>query len=518
MQSAIADLLADPCVSVLDLPRMTTGQRKIARKFIAEQPGLVCENVGLGRERRLRAIKLEASDGSEPQCLAKEEEAAGEVESSDQLGEGFDVEATIAEFLADTQQTTFELPHMSTEQRKLAKKLVEGLPELKCESYGLGAGRRLHVFKSASDTGAEGLEPALKHLDLLSPSSLAAHVFNVKNTFIDGFAAEDRVESTVFRSTPVWLREGDLQRHLSEPHEGPQGTCGGSVEIPCSEHSGGELVDSETADKSPTCEVQGEVSLVGSTTASHCSSPRASDSVEGTPQSLPQGFHIQNTFICGSAGESLDTRIVRSMPHGMFKQCLLEESYFLEASNTAERQQSPESTGTVGDASGAEAPAAEPSAVLAPGTEVVIHGLTKLPAFNGLAGTVQCFDKEAGRYDILLPSPVGESRQRWAKVKREHLSAAAQPQPPVHAPKLALETAIIAAVGSQYPAASIQQEQFPPFLAGTGTQTAGFGGLVDIGSCCSTEAGIPLFCSQEWSWLSMGSIPTWEIAPLPASR
>jgi len=53
------------------------------------------------------------------------------------------------------------------------------------------------------------------------------------------------------------------------------------------------------------------------------------------------------------------------------------------------------------------------------GTQVTIDGLEKCPAFNGLKATVQSFDEETARYNLLLSFPVGG--RTMAKVKRENL-------------------------------------------------------------------------------------------------
>merc|ERR1712151_414155 len=63
-------------------------------------------------------------------------------------------------------------------------------------------------------------------------------------------------------------------------------------------------------------------------------------------------------------------------------------------------------------------PASEVS-VPSQGTLVVIIGLQKFPAFNGLKGTVQSFDQESQRYNILLAVPA--SGHQWAKVKLENI-------------------------------------------------------------------------------------------------
>jgi len=54
----------------------------------------------------------------------------------------------IFEFLADPARNSLELPHMTTGQRKSVKKLVQNHPELRCESYGFGEDRQLHLFKT----------------------------------------------------------------------------------------------------------------------------------------------------------------------------------------------------------------------------------------------------------------------------------------------------------------------------------------------------------------------------------
>jgi len=97
------------------------------------------------------------------------------------------------------------------------------------------------------------------------------------------------------------------------------------------------------------------------------------------------------------------------MPHDMFKQCLWAEA--LSAHIAEEALLSPQTASTCGFVAG--------GGPLAPGTQIEISGLLKLPAFNGLRAVVQSLDEETGRYNILFPAPVdGHTR---AKVKRENL-------------------------------------------------------------------------------------------------
>merc|ERR1711920_535301 len=118
---------------------------------------------------------------------------------------------------------------------------------------------------------------------------------------------------------------------------------------------------------------------------------------------LPHGLSVRNTFI-DVEDENADNREVQSMPHGMFGHYLKAE---LNERTSAELH-----------ASSSASPAPDAS-TLAPGTPVVINGLQKLPAFNGLEGTVQSFDQESQRYNVLLTVP--SCGRQWAKVKLENL-------------------------------------------------------------------------------------------------
>eukprot|EP00928_Gymnodinium_smaydae_P024062 TRINITY_DN19600_c0_g1_i1.p1 TRINITY_DN19600_c0_g1~~TRINITY_DN19600_c0_g1_i1.p1 ORF type:complete len:193 (-),score=61.95 TRINITY_DN19600_c0_g1_i1:236-814(-) len=72
-------------------------------------------------------------------------------------------------------------------------------------------------------------------------------------------------------------------------------------------------------------------------------------------------------------------------------------------------------------------------AALVAGATVTIDGLKKLPAFNGLSGTVQCIESN-GRYKILLATPV--AGHKWASVKRENIQLLLPPSPPPFDPTL----------------------------------------------------------------------------------
>jgi hypothetical protein len=102
----------------------------------------------------------------------------------------FDLDAAITNLLKDEGSRSLELPCCLTPEQRNKAKLVAGqYPELKCESYGFGSDRRLHIFKRSATT-----------------------CVRVKNTFVDGWDAPDDDEkhrdAIIFRSEPrsLWER------------------------------------------------------------------------------------------------------------------------------------------------------------------------------------------------------------------------------------------------------------------------------------------------------------------------
>jgi len=234
----------------------------------------------------------------------------------------FDVAIAISEFLVDSVSTSLELPQMTTGQRKNTTALIGQHPDLRCESFGFGQERRLHLFKIGSQLGAP--QPA-----------------NAR---------------TPQQDTSVCAPEASHQ------------------ELP--------LLD----------------------------------------MPLP----VRNTFI-HIESVPVDKRAVQSMPHGMFRQSMLMEAACKPSCKVA----GDEAPAEVFEAkfartpSPASEPEAEPTAQseqrmpLGLGALVVVEGLTKLPAFNGLSAVVQGFDHTSGRYSIMLVAANGACHQ--AKVKEQNL-------------------------------------------------------------------------------------------------
>jgi hypothetical protein len=285
-----------------------------------------------------------------------------------------DIGEVIAEFLADVACSSLELPHMTPGQRKQTKSVLEKYPEIVCESFGFGKERQMHLFKKHCGADSDG---------------------DSENKALHGMAA------------PLSSMSGaPSKKSLQCTMDGP--VC---------------KLDLTGLNRSANWQntLRDASSLDGSTIApSSCPSDGSPASTfrEMLPPWLgpPPGLEmeVRNTFIhFGSASD--DTRAVRSMPHNMFRQCLLAElSSRSENANVVpveSRERPNPSNGKPDEPAGEE--------VLVAGTEVTIHGLSKSPAFNGLKATVQSLDMETGRYNILLASPVGG--HGTAKVKPENL-------------------------------------------------------------------------------------------------
>lgn len=255
--------------------------------------------------------------------------------------ETFNIEKALESFLADVSCQELRLPPLDPEQRKQAKKLAEKYPEMKCESYGFGEERRLHLFKTAATLKAGLAKEGPKELQ-------QAECASDHSTAVSGAASPEKTEGI----------------------------------------SGGALFE--------------EVAAL-----------------------LSNLYQVRNTFIHIEEKGFVDQRNIQSMPHGMFRQCLQEEAAQIPQDGHA----------------GPATPAAEPANAwipevpeitktkdFAPGTEVIIEGLQKFPAFNGLRGTIQLLDKTTGRYNVQLASSDGPMDQ-IAKIKGDNLRMLAPPPP-----------------------------------------------------------------------------------------
>lgn len=321
-----------------------------------------------------------------------------------------DITTLIGQFVAATAETSLVLPHMTTGQRKSAKKFMEEFPELRCESYGFGAERQLHLFKKNADVVQP--ESASQALDKSCDSSCLR--VNVKNTFIDGWVALEP-EPILFRSLPS--------------------------------RSGRRSLDFASIVQMSS---QGEMEIVSPTSFDSLrKGSTVSESLAASDNNfqfdvMQKEAQVQNTFIHVSSG-STDEGIVQSMPNGMFSQCVAVESsegamdYVYDTPTTmgydsprTASESEPEEVCVLGEAtylpiicSLPEAQAGQSSLAddtdwlpLVIGSLVVVEGLLQAPAFNGRSAVVQDWDEAIGRYCVLFADQGGCQQ---AKLKPENL-------------------------------------------------------------------------------------------------
>lgn len=331
--------------------------------------------------------------------------------------EEFDIEVAIANFLADETSSSLELPHMTTGQRKQTKKAVDRHPGLTCESYGFGQERQLHLFKKSQDTRTAGKtipEPiavgkAAMSMSIQSPFPVrSSNTINAKNATIDGcFTSEgNNTESkpVVSRSVPPMLSESVMGCSAAEDDNRLDSYLVGNVASKAEQQVDATCTDCST-DASSSSSSHGD----SSPTSSMGGMPRKPP---GLP--TPTNVQIRNTFVHFETPHK-DDRAVQSMPHGMFGQCFWAE---VLSERVAEQA-------LLSPSANESAPTLTPfgvtveAALFTPGTHVKITGLVKLPAFNGMRGTVESLDENTGRYNILFLAPVDGHTK--AKVKHENL-------------------------------------------------------------------------------------------------
>mmetsp|Transcript_27665 Transcript_27665/g.60108 ORF Transcript_27665/g.60108 Transcript_27665/m.60108 type:complete len:463 (+) Transcript_27665:282-1670(+) len=384
-------------------------------------------------------LKKSVVNCQDSQCSTPAElsDDAGSVSST------YDVEAVILDFVADSGRSTLSLPGLTPTQRKQAKKIAEQYPNIRCESFGFGSDRTSILFKQ--DRPNEQATPTAT----ATTSTTTAATGEGGNVGI-GDKDKDKDKDKEDKDTQSLSQAAAAAAAL--PNLSLQLTAVPDEAIPTEGREEEESSNASTCtsgrNRAPAwCRLPS--SSWSSTRSSHSPS-RLDISLEGADAilPLPKGLQVHNTFICGDEDVmSYDQRSTQSMPHGMFRRSLLKElSEGQLQKSLREEEDTPEEAVFVSSSPAGEIqPESKVQMSFEPGMEVVIDGLLRAPAFNGQHGTVQSFDPEVGRYDILLRSPCPTTGQQWAKVRAENLLLVKFPEPPKHVPTLEVNRVILSA-------------------------------------------------------------------------
>jgi len=163
-QSSIPPRKCAPNESKMDLDslQLVDGQKQ-KQKQRQQQQALVGTAVG-GKEAG--AVSLAGSTCTQKSDSACSQPTSGSVAKDDAAPAKLDLDALVASFMHDSASNSLELPlGLHAEQRRRLKAMVEQHAGLRCESFGFGAERRMHIFKECA-TGHELTGPvALQGLE-----------------------------------------------------------------------------------------------------------------------------------------------------------------------------------------------------------------------------------------------------------------------------------------------------------------------------------------------------------------
>lgn len=434
VEKTIADFMMNPSETSLELPHMTTGQRKNAKRVAERYPELSCESFGFGQDRQLHLFKKGAA--------SKKEAVVGLTKN-----EGADAPA-------------------SQQARPLT--LLERVPEV-----GLSATSNAGCAVSVKNTFIDDWVAAeSKQKDVDAPVMRSMPPQLNKSALHAALQEESGVMYVLSDQKPSM---NGLKSAVALCASPAPSTAAPSC-------------DPSASPNSPAVsDLEARVGMTPPPFSLAAAIPAPSMHVPSpTGIAPPPGLSVRNTFIHIGAPEASDERVVQSMPHDMFRQSLVEE--MLQSLNSRAAAKVNVSVAAAGlscyDAAAAAlstcasdsvasqsatstpprpfpapssafggylagtvlappvqqplqpppammprvqpppAAPAFPATALLPGAEVIIEGLSKMPAFNGLRGTVQSFDQETGRYNVALVTPTATGH-RSAKLKAENLKQVA---------------------------------------------------------------------------------------------
>lgn len=423
---AITAFMADSEATTLELPPMSPGERKAAKKAAEAHPGIACESFGFGADRKLLLLKRKPAAPTS----GSRESTSADATSADQSPEKDSRPAQKLPLSLVKIKNTF-IDDWDAEARGAAgQALYNSMPAQLLPSQDPS-----HVLMrpSSSDDGDEAgaIEGTDRGLYSATPAQLLPSR-NPANVLLLPPAVDDDADAqpsanegpAMSSSTPAQLRPSCNTSHVLPLPPAYDDDC-----------------DAGTNDASADKGLHSSTPalLLPSRSPSHVLPlPPAFDDEEdeGTVE-------VRNTFIHIQA--SADERIIQSMPHGMFGKLLQSMAEEAEAEESSEKntqeeatskateeapptvtEQVPRSPARVVQPVKVELEPAVAGASIAPqqhnfpmGSVVIIEGLSKCPAFNGCCGVVQYFDADLARYSVVIVGADG--RQQFAKVRAENM-------------------------------------------------------------------------------------------------
>jgi hypothetical protein len=443
-ENAILAFLADPGRLSLELPHMTTGQRKHVRRVVDQHPGqLRCESYGFGPERRLYLFKEAAPLFAFGEVVPAPPSVCSEVKLDEKgldnlygstvedLGSGgLRVKNTFIDGYAGMDDASEPMIFRSMPEAAQMARLAQ-----------------LAKRVPSSDTSA-----CARHLDLSAINEVTCNAEVPSPGRSSTSASGDNVGEANSASATA---EGD------SGSEDALGECiSAERDIPllpqgCSVRNTFIHIAGEDADVSENHRVvqsmphgmfrqllQGEIAAARHTLPPP---PEKAPTMPFAPTPADMSF---------PPPPSMEPNLSRLLPMDPWMMPL-----FLPPVAPAAAQLPP--VMAVGIAN--TGVATEACVAFPPGSEVIIDGLLKVPGFNGQRGIVQSLDADTGRYSVLLT----EGARQLAKVKGENLRWAIPPPPSTFAAPMLVE--------------DLSQQQVPTWMLPN---------FVD-GSSCAT--GAPVF-------------------------
>mmetsp|Transcript_125678 Transcript_125678/g.217958 ORF Transcript_125678/g.217958 Transcript_125678/m.217958 type:complete len:514 (+) Transcript_125678:76-1617(+) len=401
IEKTIADFMQDAARSSMEFPHLTAVQRKHAKKVLEQHPELTCDSYGLGKERKLHVFKKASTTSSNVTILDMiAEDAVSRV----------NVKNT---FIDDWTSTEHEPIIFRSMPAHLPSSSVQLANAVQCKSPS--ASVQCKAPTASVQSKSESKSPNLVHcvmdgpvckLDLsslreldcstIAPSSCPSDCgsaastsrgsvpdwfrlppgldVETKNTFVH--FAESSLDKRAVKSMPhsMFRKSLLLESLLAHPESQHQ---------PKMQHQGEK--QHQTTEKQHPAEILPCQAEKSDTTRESVLMAGEKVIIEGLSKCTE--FNGLSGIVQFFDVQSGRYNILLSSPESGNKIAMLkrENCRLLP---------------------------------LKEGTEVLIEGLSKRPAFNGLRGTVQSFDVQSGRYKILLSSPDFDSKT--AMLKREN--------------------------------------------------------------------------------------------------